>query len=52
LTSEGDTVLDPFAGSNVTGQIAETLGRKWMSVEINGDYVAGSRLRFETKVAA
>ncbi|MCI0737723.1 MAG: site-specific DNA-methyltransferase [Gemmataceae bacterium] len=46
LTDEGQTVLDPFAGSNVTGQVAETLGRKWIAVEINADYVAGSKLRF------
>ncbi|MBI2804885.1 MAG: site-specific DNA-methyltransferase [Planctomycetes bacterium] len=47
LTHEGDHVLDPFAGSNVTGQVAQTLGRKWTSIEINADYVAGSRLRFD-----
>jgi DNA modification methylase len=55
LTQPGQVVLDPFAGSNVTGQVAETLGRKWASIEINADYVAGSRLRFvdgEEKVAA
>ncbi|MFO0864368.1 MAG: site-specific DNA-methyltransferase [Gemmataceae bacterium] len=47
LTNEGQTVLDPFAGSNTTGQQAERLGRKWVSIELNPDYVAGSRLRFE-----
>jgi len=46
LTLPGQTVLDPFAGSNVTGQIAEMLERRWISVEINADYVAGSQLRF------
>jgi site-specific DNA-methyltransferase (cytosine-N4-specific) len=46
LTSPGQMVLDPFAGSNVTGQIAERLERRWISVEINADYVAGSQLRF------
>jgi DNA modification methylase len=46
LTEPGQTVLDPFAGSNVTGRAAETLGRRWISVEINTDYIAGSRLRF------
>jgi site-specific DNA-methyltransferase (cytosine-N4-specific) len=46
LTQPGQTVLDPFAGSNVTGQVAENLERKWLSVEINADYVAGSKLRF------
>jgi DNA modification methylase len=47
LTQPGQLVVDPFAGSNVTGHVAERLGRRWISVEINADYVAGSRLRFE-----
>ncbi len=46
LTEPGQFVVDPFAGSNVTGHVAERLGRRWVSVEINGDYVRGSRLRF------
>jgi site-specific DNA-methyltransferase (cytosine-N4-specific) len=46
LTQPGQTVLDPFAGSNVTGQVAEVLERRWVAVEVNGDYVAGSMLRF------
>jgi len=46
LTQPGQTVLDPFAGSNVTGQVAEALQRRWVAVEVNGDYVAGSMLRF------
>jgi DNA modification methylase len=46
LTQPGQSVLDPFAGSNVTGQVAEALGRSWTSIEINADYVAGSKLRF------
>jgi DNA modification methylase len=47
LTRDGQLVVDPFAGSNVTGQVAQRLGRKWLSVEINGDYVESSRLRFD-----
>ncbi|WP_427159828.1 DNA-methyltransferase [Aliinostoc sp. HNIBRCY26] len=47
LTDEGDLVLDPFAGSNTTGFVAETLQRRWISCEINQDYVVGSRYRFE-----
>lgn len=50
LTEPGQMVLDPFAGSNVTGQVAEELDRQWLSIEINEDYVAGSRLRFEEPV--
>ncbi len=51
LTQARDLVVDPFAGSNVTGQMAEALGRRWLSTEINGDYVEGSRLRFPGAVA-
>ncbi len=47
LTQPGQLVLDPFAGSNTTGFVAESLERKWISIEINGDYLAGSRMRFE-----
>jgi site-specific DNA-methyltransferase (cytosine-N4-specific) len=46
LTEPGDLVLDPFAGSNVTGQVAESLQRRWAACELSGEYVAGSRLRF------
>ncbi len=52
LTRQGQLVLDPFAGSNVTGQVAESLGRRWLSTEINAEYVAGSRLRFVQESAA
>jgi site-specific DNA-methyltransferase (cytosine-N4-specific) len=51
LTQPRDLVIDPFAGSNVTGQIAEQLDRPWISIEINADYVAGSQLRFDGAVA-
>jgi DNA modification methylase len=46
-TDEGDTVLDPFAGSNTTGFAAETLNRNWISIEINEPYISGSKIRFE-----
>jgi site-specific DNA-methyltransferase (cytosine-N4-specific) len=48
LTQPGQLVLDPFAGSNVTGFMAEKLERAWIAVEIQADYVEGSRLRFAT----
>jgi site-specific DNA-methyltransferase (cytosine-N4-specific) len=46
LTTEGDLVLDPFAGSNVTGYVAEKLGRRWISIEAEQQYVTTSRARF------
>lgn len=46
LTEPGDVVLDPFAGSNTTGAIAESLGREWISVEANVDYAEASQVRF------
>jgi site-specific DNA-methyltransferase (cytosine-N4-specific) len=52
LTQPRQLVLDPFAGSNVTGQVAEQLGRAWISVEIDGDYVASSQVRFPGAVAS
>lgn len=47
LTEPDDLVLDPFAGSNTTGYVAEGLNRRWISMEINADYVEDSRLRFQ-----
>jgi site-specific DNA-methyltransferase (cytosine-N4-specific) len=46
LTDEGDRVLDPFAGSNVTGEAAERLGRTWWAIEMDEDYLSGSKFRF------
>jgi site-specific DNA-methyltransferase (cytosine-N4-specific) len=33
LTDEGDTIIDPFAGSNTTGVVAEGLRRRWIAIE-------------------
>lgn len=46
LTTERDLVLDPFAGSNTTGAVAESRGRRWLAFDQREDYVANSRLRF------
>jgi len=47
LTDKHDLILDPFAGSNTTGSVAEHLNRKWISVEPNIDYINGSIGRFK-----
>lgn len=46
LTDPGDIVLDIFAGSNTTGAVAETEGRKWIAFEERVDYLAASSFRF------
>lgn len=46
LTDPGDLVLDPFAGSNTTGAVAERLGRRWLSIEAHGEYARASQVRF------
>lgn len=47
LTEENDVVLDPFAGSNTTGAVAELLKRRWISIEPQIDYIKGSKARFQ-----
>jgi len=47
LTRPDDLVLDPFAGSCTTGEVAENLGRRWIAVECERDYLDGARFRFE-----
>lgn len=49
LTDPGDLVVDIFAGSNTTGQVAEAEGRRWLAFEERDDYVAASAFRFLTK---
>ncbi|HEY3660744.1 MAG TPA: site-specific DNA-methyltransferase [Candidatus Udaeobacter sp.] len=48
VTDEDAIVLDPFAGSNMTGATAENLRRRWIAVEIKREYVSSSRVRFST----
>jgi len=45
-TEPGELVVDPFAGSNTTGYVAEKLGRRWIASELDPEYVRASELRF------
>ena len=45
LTDERDLVLDPFAGSNTTGYVAERLGRKWISIDSMSEFAGQSIIR-------
>lgn len=51
LTKPGDTVFDPFGGSNTSGYAAELLKRKWVSIEASPDYARGSKGRFVRSAA-
>jgi site-specific DNA-methyltransferase (cytosine-N4-specific) len=46
LTEKGDLVVDPFAGSCVTGEVAEKLGRYWICVDTVEEYLKGALGRF------
>jgi len=46
LTVPGDMVIDIFGGSGTTGEAAELLGRNWMTVDLDRDYVRSSVFRF------
>ncbi len=47
LTDDNDIVVDPFAGSNTTGMVAEQLGRRWISIDQSLEYLEASKFRFD-----
>jgi len=47
LTEDDDIVIDPFAGSNTTGVVAEGLKRHWIAIEQKAEYLEASKVRFE-----
>jgi site-specific DNA-methyltransferase (cytosine-N4-specific) len=50
LTDPGDLVVDPFAGSCVTGAVAGALRRKWVCCESSEEYLLGALSRIMPKV--
>jgi len=46
----GDLVLDPFSGSGTTGLVAAELNRNAVLIELNEEYVAHSKTRFDAVV--
>jgi DNA modification methylase len=42
---KGDLILDPFLGSGTTGQVSLQMGRRFVGVELNPDYVKISKRR-------
>lgn len=47
LTDPDDLVVDPFAGSNTTGAVAEQYQRKWIAIESEEEYLEASKFRFD-----
>jgi len=47
VTKEGDTVLDPFAGSFTTGVACKMLGRNFMGIEMDANYCVIGKARMD-----
>ncbi len=50
-TRPGDVVLDPFFGTGTTGAVARRLGRHFVGVEREGDYIAAAQARIAAVTA-
>ncbi len=46
-SNPGDIVLDPFFGSGTTGAVAKKLGRHWIGIERDKNYLRVARERIE-----
>jgi site-specific DNA-methyltransferase (adenine-specific) len=44
---KGGVVLDPFMGSGTTGVVAKKLGREFIGIELNPDYIEMAKKRLE-----
>ena len=49
-TNPGDVVLDPFFGTGTTGAVAKRLGRRFIGIERDPDYVRVARRRIDAVV--
>jgi DNA modification methylase len=45
-SKKGDIVLDPFFGSGTTGWVAQRLGREWLGIELNPEFIKIAEKRF------
>lgn len=50
LTYKEDIVLDPFTGSGTSLVAAETLGRRWIGIELSSNYVEVAKKRVQSFV--
>lgn len=44
-----DVVLDPFFGSGTTGQVAHNLGRNFIGIELNEEYISIAKRRMDSQ---
>ncbi len=42
-------VLDPFMGSGTTGVVSQNLGRRYIGIELNSDYIKIAKQRLKQK---
>jgi DNA modification methylase len=50
-SNPGDVVLDPFVGSGTTCRVAQILGRSWLGIDINPEYITMSQNRLDAPFA-
>ena len=50
VTKPGDLILDPFAGSGSTLVAAKKTGRRFIGVELNGEYFEKAQRRIEEAI--
>ncbi len=43
----GDVILDPFFGTGTTGAVAKRLGRRWIGIEREANYIEAARERID-----
>jgi len=51
-SNRGDVVLEPFVGSGTTCKVARILGRHWIGIDINPDYITMSQRRMDSSTAS
>lgn len=49
-TKEGDYILDPFVGSGTSGVVAKRLGRRFIGIDAEEDYLKIAKRRLEKEI--
>lgn len=49
-TRQGDFILDPFVGSGTTGVVAKRLGRRFIGIDADKNYLAIAKKRLEKEI--